>query len=113
MKLKALSVLFVLLILESCNEEIKFTEEPKKEEPKKVKVTSEVIKKSVDLSNMPSYCSPNSYKIMEVNGKYVVIYPSGSNYGDIFNTPEEAQYYINEAAEQSYKKWVESGGTSF
>lgn len=74
----------------------------------------ELKKAELDYSNMPSYAQPKAYKIgKRTQGDFIIIWPSGSTYNDIYPTIEEAQIAINEIAAQSKRNWEESGGLAW
>jgi len=59
----------------------------------------------------PSYARPERYKIrVGNNGKYYVVWPGGTVLDIAYNSPEEAQYFINTNAKESMDKWLQYGG---
>jgi hypothetical protein len=80
---------------------------------KKVEIISEVIEKAEDYSRMPSYCNPKAYKIAKCKGRYGIVYPSGTIWGEYFNTIEDAQIEINKKSSESKKRWLDSGGVDY
>lgn len=80
---------------------------------KKVEITSKIIEQKVDYSKMPSYCNPRAYKILKVPKGYIVQLPGGTVGCDYYDTPEECQIDINERAELSKQRWIDSGGVDF
>jgi hypothetical protein len=114
--MKKLILLLLILVSVSC---IPIVEDKNVKESsidikllKEAPVISKIIDKPVDLSNMPSYCDPKKYTITRINGKYFVTLPGGT-IDDNYDTPEKAQYDINERAKHSYERWVLSGGNDF
>jgi len=82
-------------------------------ETTKVEIISEVIEKTEDYSRMPSYCNPKAYKIAKCKNKYGIVYPSGTIWGEYFNTIEDAQIEINKKASESKQRWLDSGGVDY
>ena len=82
-------------------------------EAKKVEIISEVIEKKEEYSKMPSYCNPRAYKIAKCKDKYGIVYPSGTIWGEYFNTIEDAQIEINKKASESKQRWMDSGGVDY
>lgn len=78
---------------------------------------SEIIefkKSDLDYSKLPSYAKPEAYKIgKRTCGDFIVIYPGGSMFNDVFKTSEEAQKFINESAKTSLESWENSGGVDY
>jgi hypothetical protein len=77
-----------------------------------IDIVSPVVEARVNYKNLPSYCKPQSYSIVKSEKKYYVRFPAGT-IGTDFNTLQEAQEHINELAENSMKRWLESGGIAF
>lgn len=67
----------------------------------------------VSSSNMPSYCKPESYKIIKINDIYRIQLPGGTLFSDSYKTAEEAYKEIVITANHSKKRYIESGGLEF
>lgn len=78
-----------------------------------VEITSPIVDQKANYSKMPSYCNPKAYKILKVPKGYMVQLPGGTVDCDYYNTPQECQKNINERAERSKQRWIDSGGANF
>ena len=67
----------------------------------------------LDYSKMPSYCKPETYKILKTPSGYIVQLIRGTLVGGYYNTPEKAQKDIHQRAARSKQRWIESGGVDF
>jgi hypothetical protein len=67
----------------------------------------------LDYNKMPSYCRAESYTILKLPKGYKMQLPGGTIFGELFNTAEECQEYINEWANESKQRWIDSGGTDY
>jgi hypothetical protein len=80
-----------------------------------IKIVSQIIEPSAihDSVPLPSYCKPESYKIVKTDKGYFAQLPGGSLYWEPFSNPQECQKHINEIAAASKQRWIDSGGLDF
>ena len=84
-----------------------------KKESLKAQPVIEVIYELPETGTMPSYCKPESYRILKVPAGYVIMLSGGTTLSEIFKTPEKAQKRIIELADASKKRWLDTGGLDF
>jgi hypothetical protein len=79
------------------------------------KTISKIVEQELipDYNKMPSYCRAESYTISKSSKGYRMLLPHGTPHGEFFSTPEECQEFINEWANESKQKWIDSGGTDY
>jgi hypothetical protein len=78
-----------------------------------IEITSKIVEIIPDYRHMPTYCDSKQYSIAKIGSLYFARLPGGT-IGDIgFKTAEEVQKVINEWADMSKKRWIETGGKSF
>jgi len=109
---KAVLFLILVFVLASCGDN-----------KNKTKITSEIIELKLDYSRIPSYCNPDSYKIVKIPKGYLIQLPGGTLWNDysiffsrnptVYNTAQEAQSVINKLAKESKQNWINSCGTEF
>ena len=105
--------LFLVSIIMSCHCDHKTSIDRYVENEENEETISELVIVKVDYSNMPSYCSPKNYKILQVPVGYKIQLIGGYITHEVFNTIDEAQKGINKRAKNSKQRWIDSGGIDF
>lgn len=125
--MKNILVIFIALTLTSClttpamreNIDLRAKVETLEREIKQLKgdtsvmIISPIVLITPDYKNMPSYCNPKKYSIAQFGDKYFIRLPYGTMDEQAYNTPQEVQREINMRASDSFKRWIQTGGSNF
>ncbi len=104
--MKPLLPLLFVLLLAGCDER---SFHKKEWQPKQtVEYVTPLIVDSISQMHPPSYIDPKRYRIKLRMGQYIAILPGGTELGT-FDTQQEAQIAINEAAKESRERWIKHG----